>query len=749
MKARTGLWASLAIAASVGLAGCGGSSNEKPDETPVPKVHNLAAGHGLTDGADRVIKAGETLKTPTGTLTCPEDGMDCTIKVVAQIDGSYTATSTGGEATFEADPPPTPPETVAEMQMEAYENAKADIEAAATRTAAQAILDGVKDDVTGTQADMLQVAVNARGDEVEKAARSEMQKQELMRLAGMIDTSDLSDQGKVTAARMAIAALRGALDNDSPDVSDDDKAQYETQLKGANQAVTDAQGVIDTETRRSTQMSELEGASTALQNALNAFAGKTATELQLTAARDARADLKSKIDAALDLTDAEKAQYQAAYEGAEMTIGAAQSAYETAETDRTKMETAATAATAKKLYDGINMQAGAVGGGDDDDAAAVNNFNAFYSGDDIHVVIVGADLDDFGGAVPLEADDTTVAANHGWEGKRYTGAAGGDSYEAMVYSNVGAPKEGDKFGQIGVTSAATGYKYGLTADGETTAEFTFMPANVASSDFDQTAGHKEFELGKMRRVEIDGSYHGVPGIYYCTPASDNTCAAQVATKGFNLGVVGSDDTFSVEGEAWTFEPANPEARVTESEDSAYSSYGWWLKKTADDQTYTASAFHDFKGLDTPEIAVPSAGTAKYEGGAAGKYAFSSSTGGLNEAGHFTAQATLNAKFGAGADDDTISGTIHTFKVGDSGEDRTWIVHLHEGGIAATGGIAREDDDGTTWEMMQDDTNASASGDWSGQLREQGTDGVPGAVTGVFYSEYGNTGKMVGAFGATE
>jgi len=49
--------------------------------------------------------------------------------------------------------------------------------------------------------------------------------------------------------------------------------------------------------------------------------------------------------------------------------------------------------------------------------------------------------------------------------------------------------------------------------------------------------------------------------------------------------------------------------------------------------------------------------------------------------------------------------------------------------------------------MKDDS-ADASGEWSGQFREQGTDGVPGVVTGTFYTEFGRDGKMVGAFGAT-
>ena len=63
------------------------------------------------------------------------------------------------------------------------------------------------------------------------------------------------------------------------------------------------------------------------------------------------------------------------------------------------------------------------------------------------------------------------------------------------------------------------------------------------------------------------------------------------------------------------------------------------------------------GLDALE------GTATYMGGAAGKYALRSSTGGTNDAGHFTARATLNADFS----DDSITGTIDNF-MGADGKD---------------------------------------------------------------------------------
>ena len=85
-------------------------------------------------------------------------------------------------------------------------------------------------------------------------------------------------------------------------------------------------------------------------------------------------------------------------------------------------------------------------------------------------------------------------------------------------------------------------------------------------------------------------------------------------------------------------------------DAIYASYGWWLHKSEDDSKgYTASAFvDDGKGavrrLEGIQRIAGLRGTATYVGGAAGKYALSSSTGGTNDAGHFTAKATLEADF---------------------------------------------------------------------------------------------------------
>jgi len=67
MKARTSLWASLAIAASLGLAGCGGSSDNEPGETMDPPAGDppaktaMSADIELTDAQSDALKAGGIL----------------------------------------------------------------------------------------------------------------------------------------------------------------------------------------------------------------------------------------------------------------------------------------------------------------------------------------------------------------------------------------------------------------------------------------------------------------------------------------------------------------------------------------------------------------------------------------------------------------------------------------------------------------------------------------------------------------
>ena len=60
-------------------------------------------------------------------------------------------------------------------------------------------------------------------------------------------------------------------------------------------------------------------------------------------------------------------------------------------------------------------------------------------------------------ATLTEDKKATVADNEGWAGKRYTRTmpASEGTYEAVVYSNVEAPKMGKKFGSAAVSHSST------------------------------------------------------------------------------------------------------------------------------------------------------------------------------------------------------------------------------------------------------------------------------------------------------
>ena len=593
----------------------------------------------------------------------------------------------------------------------AYEMAKMAIAAAETSEAAMEALDDVKDKITGTQTDELQTMVDERIEAIEKAERAATQRTALMEAADMVDTSDLMTQEAVDTARAAIAGLRQAI-ADAVDV--DDKAMYQTQLDTAVAAVDTAQGDITTDMNRMNQMGDLSDASTALQAALAAFAGSTPTQAELDAANTALGELNDAIMAGMDLTDAEKAPYQREANNAAAPITAAKTAVDEAEAEAEKVANAAMAATAAKLYEGLDWEPS-------DATLTVTYNNQGFS------LTIGTDDNN-----SLSEDKkTTVNAHHGWEGMRFANnpGKGDNSYEAMVYSNVGKPTEGKPL-ELG--------EDGVVAQDELTAADVVIPS-ITRTTGTETIERPESNPDGQTIFNFPGSYQGVSGTYSCTlPEAGNNCTAAVALngKGFTLGGAGG---------TWTFKPSDPEDKTMSTPDAAYSYYGWWIR-TMPDGDLDTSAFHGFRPADETVSGIDDLnGTAVYMGGAAGKYALSSSTGGTNDAGHFTADVMLSADF----DDDMISGTVDNF-MGADGEMRNWSVELMKSGIGDNGAIMGEDGSGspmmTKWTI--DGTTAAASGEWSGNLREVDADSrVPQVATGTFYTVYGTAGRMVGAFGA--
>ena len=563
---------------------------------------------------------------------------------------------------------------------------------------------------------------------------------------GGIDLEDLDTADKIAAAQKAIDDLQMALD-DATHVSDADKAMYQDQLDDATDTVRMAQTGMDSTGRMAAQRKALTDTMAAAQAAVN-MVDDDATDAQVMAADDAITALQAAITGAVDLPEGSTDMAQGALDSLTSTLEAAKTSRMAAMADADRKKNEANAATAAKLYAGISTPVGS-----NASPVADNRSAAYNDADTAIVVLIGDDATPTlatDGITLSEDEDTMVADNHGWEGKRYADAPGGDMVEAIVYSNVGEPTMGAKFNSG--NTGANNVGFATTAGVLAVEAATNLAARIVSPSFDHTAGYKTFNLpdpnlGGATNVTISGSYYGVAGTYSCTPTiPDDGCRVNKAADGYTLVLTGTG------AGTWTFTATNPEDRVTETPDSIYASYGWWLHKSEDGMTFTASAFADDKG-DVPDATGITAlmGTATYMGGAAGKYALHSSTGGTNDAGHFTARATLQADF----DDDMITGTIDNF-MGADGMSRDWSVELMKSAIGNTGLIRQSDDDNTDlaasdpgamtkWTI--DGTAAAAAGQWSGSLQDNGDDdGVPQVATGTFYSEYGGDGRLVGGFG---
>ena len=490
--------------------------------------------------------------------------------------------------------------------------------------------------------------------------------------------------------------------------------------------------------RMAAQRADIKAKLDAAQTAVGAV-DNDSDAAEVSAADAAIAAAKAAIAAAEDVPAAEKTANTGTVTALEAQLADAKTARMAAMDDDQKAADAAMMADARKLHAGITSQVGTAG-----TLAADDRWAQYNTAETAIEVSVAGDTALDAAIVLSEDKKTTVADNHGWAGKRYADPDGGDMYEAMVYSNVGDPTEGDPFNE----------EYTLT-DGalaiDTSAAAT-PGSRVASPRFDQSAGLKRFKLPSPNpsgatRITVPGSFHGVSGTYTCTPGDGNTCVSRIAENGFDLGVVADADGAFTAG-SWSFKPTSATAKVTSATDMEYASYGWWIKKSADGKTFTASAFVDERGTVAAAADITALrGTATYMGGAAGKYALYSATGGTNDAGHFTARATLEADFNA----DMITGTIDQF-MGADGMSRDWSVELKKSTVGDTGiinstGLADAAGNETVWTI--DGTAAAAAGAWSGTLRDNGDDGVAKVGTGTFYSEFSTSGKMVGAFGVNK
>ena len=250
------------------------------------------------------------------------------------------------------------------------------------------------------------------------------------------------------------------------------------------------------------------------------------------------------------------------------------------------------------------------------------------------------------------------------------------------------------------------------------------------------------ETPAVEAFETAGTYNGSMGTYRCNGTAD--CTVTLDAKGAITAIDGS----------WIFTPA---PRVTTDQpDYEYLSYGFWLKKTTDeDGVLTYNEVETFAGssLDTASDVRLVEGSATYNGGATGVYVkdVHNSDGTLDTAtaGHFTAAASLKVNFVGNSvaldDQNSITGTINKFELS-GGEENAWSAALKGLIVTPMDGIASGTANGGG---AAGTFNATFYGPTPETEADDGTATVaPGSVVGEFDANFSN-GSVAGAFGATK
>lgn len=349
----------------------------------------------------------------------------------------------------------------------------------------------------------------------------------------------------------------------------------------------------------------------------------------------------------------------------------------------------------------------------------------------------------------------SVGSLGGWNGTGYShstgkGAAKVDN-DAVVYTNQGpgkfTPIE-DVFTVFTGTTDATDIKGYITLD-----ETTDLPRIKGDIFTHSGTQNHEYDSVNDAAFTARGTYAGAHGEYRCTGA----CSSTNDGKG----------SPSALGGVWHFKP-DADAMVHEP-DAHYLYFGWWVNKGGGDPT-VASAFAMRAGVEEADDGIHFAnngnlatltGSASYVGHAVGKFSIVNTLAGTGDAGHFTADARLEAIFSSTDPAVTagVTGTIDNFRLNDGSENPGWEVSLARGGLGASDGEITSpaqvggSDVGTIWSI--NGNAAPASGTWSGTMYDETIDdnddgsNIPTTVTGTFYSEFTaqGIGRMVGAFGA--
>ena len=327
-----------------------------------------------------------------------------------------------------------------------------------------------------------------------------------------------------------------------------------------------------------------------------------------------------------------------------------------------------------------------------------------------------------------EASGNATPSAGGWGGTDYVdvNAAGTVTNHAVAYSNPDPPNV-QPFAEkhAGIITDATG-EIPATAAG-------FDTFAITGADFASGAGSKSHAIPTnadgvaQDYVSVRGTFDGASGVFRC---SGTGCESAV-DESTGVKLTGT----------WWF--VGDDNAMTSTPDANYLTFGWWARDAG--TSVRVASFTATVGTVATSATIGAVeGTATYSGGAAGKAAIYDPISDVNNAaGAFTADATFMVDFGDETAGGTISGTVDNFSV--EGEGKDWSVAFEESDIDAGAATFSDTTAGTVWTIGGVD--AAASGDWSGQMYDSASSGVPQSLSGTFQSTYRNIGEMVGAFGA--
>ena len=245
-----------------------------------------------------------------------------------------------------------------------------------------------------------------------------------------------------------------------------------------------------------------------------------------------------------------------------------------------------------------------------------------------------------------------------------------------------------------------------------------------------------------RAKTFPGTFDGVAGQFACTDTAD--CSLGTNPKG---------ELATATGTSWRFTPQSPLTATVKDPDVAYAYFGWWLNKPkANDGIHDVEVFAGGTQEHAVTIAAAIVGNASYAGPAAGKYVTKSFTAGVHTdsgVGHFTATASLAAKFGVDSGVlGTVGGTIGSFIL-DGATTVPWSVKLEDADLD----MGSTPFKGTTEVNFGGGftaTEVGGAGTWQGSFYDAGATpaDAPGAVAGTFDAVTDNA-SLIGGFGATK